>query len=89
MRSAQISEVNNVVTGYDIIDFTYLRRAHRGPRWDLALMLVVLILTIFVDLITAVIVGVVLASLAFVKQMSDLQLAELDGSLDNISRYIV
>ena len=52
-------------------------------------MLVVLILTIFVDLITAVIVGVVLASLAFVKQMSDLQLAELDGSLDNISRYIV
>ena len=74
-----------VKTGYDIIDFTYLRRAHRGPRWDLALMLVVLILTIFVDLITAVIVGVVLASLAFVKQMSDLQLAELDGSVDNIS----
>ena len=74
-----------VKTGYDIIDFTYLRRAHRGPRWDLALMVVVLILTIFVDLITAVIVGVVLASLAFVKQMSDLQLAELDGSVDNIS----
>jgi SulP family sulfate permease len=74
-----------VKTGYDIIDFTYLRRAHRGPRWDLALMLVVLILTIFVDLITAVIVGVVLASLAFVKQMSDLQLAELDGSVENIS----
>lgn len=74
-----------VKTGYDIIDFTYLRRAHRGPRWDLVLMLVVLILTIFVDLITAVIVGVVLASLAFVKQMSDLQLAELDGAVDNIS----
>jgi SulP family sulfate permease len=74
-----------VKTGYDIIDFTYLRRAHKGPRWDLALMLLVLVLTVFVDLITAVIVGVVLASLAFVKQMSDLQLAELDGSVDSIS----
>ena len=64
-----------VKVGYDIIDWTYLRRAHRGPRWDLLLMALVLGLTVFVDLITAVAVGVVLAALAFVKQLADVQIA--------------
>ncbi len=66
-----------VKVGYDIIDVAYLKRAHRGPRWDLALMVVVLTLTVFVDLITAVAVGVVLAALAFVKQTADEQLKSL------------
>ena len=66
-----------VKVGYDIVDLPYLKRAHKGPRWDLALMILVLTLTVFVDLITAVIAGVVLASLAFVKQMADLQLAKI------------
>jgi SulP family sulfate permease len=63
-----------VKVGYDIIDISYLRRAHQGPRWDLGLMVLVLGLTVFVDLITAVAAGVVLAALAFVKQMADAQL---------------
>ena len=63
-----------VKVGYDIIDWSYLRRAHKGPRWDLILMALVLGLTVFVDLITAVAAGVVLAALAFVKQMADIQL---------------
>ncbi|MEN9726180.1 MAG: hypothetical protein RL434_546 [Pseudomonadota bacterium] len=67
-----------VKVGYDIIDWTYLKRAHAGPRWDLLLMVLVLLLTVFLDLITAVAVGVVLAALAFVKQMADLQLKTLD-----------
>jgi SulP family sulfate permease len=64
-----------VKVGYDILDLAYLKRAHKGPRWDLALMVLVLGLTVFVDLITAVAVGVVLAALAFVKKMADDQLA--------------
>lgn len=63
-----------IKTGYDIVDVSYLKRAHRGPRWDLALMALVLGLTVFVDLITAVAAGVVLAALAFVKRMADKQL---------------
>lgn len=63
-----------IKVGYDIIDVGYLKRAHKGPRWDLALMATVLGLTVFVDLITAVAVGVVLAALAFVKQLADEQL---------------
>ena len=63
--------------GYDIIDFSYLKRAHKGPRWDLALMVSVLGLTVFVDLITAVAVGVIMAALAFVKKLADDQLAAI------------
>ncbi|MCB1672690.1 MAG: SulP family inorganic anion transporter [Gammaproteobacteria bacterium] len=66
-----------VKVGWDIIDIGYLKRAHRGPRWDLVLMVIVLTLTVFVDLITAVAAGVVMASLAFVKQMADAQLKAL------------
>ncbi len=64
-----------VKVGYDIIDVAYLRRAHKGPRWDLILMALVLGLTVFVDLITAVFVGVFLAALTFVKRIADEQLA--------------
>jgi sulfate permease, SulP family len=63
-----------IKVGYDIVDLAYLKHAHKGPRWDLALMALVLGLTVFVDLITAVLVGVVLAALAFVKMLADDQL---------------
>ncbi len=67
-----------VKVGYDIIDWAYLKRAHKGPRWDLVLMALVLVLTVFVDLITAVGAGVVLAALAYVKQIADIQVAALN-----------
>lgn len=64
--------------GYDIIDWDYLKKAHKGPKWDLFLMLTVLLLTVFFDLILAVSTGVVLAALAFVKKTADKQLASLN-----------
>ena len=66
-----------IKVGLDIIDWSYIKNAHRGPRWDLALMVIVVGLTIFVDLITAVGVGVVLASIAFVKQVAHDQMERL------------
>lgn len=75
-----------VKVGLDIIDWSYLKRAHKGPRWDFLLMLTVLALTVFVDLITAVGVGVVFAALAYVKQIAQLQIEELNNipeSLDD------
>ena len=72
-----------VKVGYDIIDFSYLKRAHRGPRFDLALMVMVLSLTVFVDLITAVVAGVVVAAVAFVKQVADSQLSAAAGNGDD------
>ncbi len=66
-----------VKVGLDIIDWGYLKRAHTGPRWDFGLMVLVLGLTVFVDLITAVGVGVVLAALAYVRQVAQLQIEEI------------
>jgi len=66
-----------VKVGLDIIDWSYLKRAHTGPRWDFLLMILVLGLTVFVDLITAVGVGVILAALAYVQQVAKLQIAQL------------
>ena len=66
-----------VKVGWDILDLTFIAQARKGPKVDLALMALVLGLTVFVDLITAVIVGVVLAALSFVKQLADRQLDDL------------
>lgn len=74
-----------VKVGLDIIDWSYLKRAHNGPRWDFALMVLVLGLTVFVDLITAVGVGVVLAALAYVRQIAQLQIEELKKLPDAFS----
>lgn len=63
-----------VKVGYDILDIQYLKKAASAPKSDLAVFAVVLGVTVFVDLITAVAVGVVLAALAFVKQLADRQL---------------
>ncbi|MFQ5992431.1 MAG: SulP family inorganic anion transporter, partial [Nitrospiraceae bacterium] len=63
--------------GIDIIDWRFLRHVIGAPRGDVLIMAVVLVVTVAVDLITAVGVGVVLASLLFVKKMADMELANL------------
>ncbi len=73
-----------VKVGIDIIDWSYLKKAHRGPRLDLVLMVVVLTLTVFVDLITAVAVGVVLAALSFVKAVAKMQLEAIENMPDQL-----
>lgn len=73
-----------IKVGYDIVDWTYLKKAHKGPRWDLGLMAAVLGLTVFVDLITAVAVGVFLAAIAYVKQIADMQLASIGKRGDRV-----
>jgi SulP family sulfate permease len=60
--------------GIDVIDWRFLKLMRRMPRTDLVLMSVVLVLTVFVDVITAVGVGVVLASLAFMHESAMLQI---------------
>ena len=67
--------------GIDIVDWGYLRRIPKAPRAGVVIMLVVLGLTVFVDLVMAVAVGTIAASLLFVKRMSDWQLSNVrDGN---------
>jgi SulP family sulfate permease len=60
-----------VTVGSGIIDtrgFAHLRKA---PRSDAFVMLLVLLLTVFADLVVAVIVGLIVASFVLVKKVSD------------------
>lgn len=63
--------------GINILDWRYLKRLRTASRAGVFFMVVVLLLAVLVDLITVVAVSVVLASLRFVKRMSDLQLASI------------
>ncbi len=75
--------------GIDVIDWRFIKRWHRAPRTDLVLMLVVLVLTVFVDIITAVGVGIVLASLVFVKDMADVQIQSIKTIVDDIDHELL
>lgn len=66
-----------IKVGVDIIDWDGLRQLGRKPGEGTFFMLTVFVLTVFVDLITAVGVGVFLASLLFVHRMAEFQLANI------------
>lgn len=66
-----------IKVGVDIIDWSFLRRAHRLSIKAAGLMYLVLGLTVFVDLITAVAVGVFVANLLTIKNITDLQLQDM------------
>jgi len=56
--------------GIDILDYKFLKIINFAPKNDLAVMLVVFFLTVFVDLIVAVGVGILLASMLIVYRIS-------------------
>lgn len=59
--------------GVDIIDWAFLRRAHRVSMKAAAIMYGVIGLTVFVDLITAVAIGVFIANVLTIERLSGLQ----------------
>ncbi len=63
-----------VKVGTDIIDWDYLKRIRTAPKAGVAMMFTVLLLTVFVDLITAVAIGMIMASFVFMQRMVNLQL---------------
>ncbi len=63
-----------VKIGWDIIDWRLLARVHRLQREHLVVMLTTLALTVFVDLVTAVAVGLIAAGMAHARQLERLEL---------------
>lgn len=57
----------------DIVDWSFLRRAHRISHKTTGIMYLVLILTVFVDLVTAVAVGVFIANVLTLERLSKIQ----------------
>ena len=71
-----------VKVGWDIIDWGYLKRIRRLPREKVVVMLVTFVLTVFVDLITAVAVGIILAGFVNSRWLAEEQLKGLRQSAD-------
>ena len=60
--------------GWDIIDWRFLTRIMRVQREHLAVMVITLLLTVFVDLVTAVAVGLIAAGMATSRRFERLQM---------------
>lgn len=73
--------------GIDIIDWRTLKRAARLPRAGVAIMLTTLFLTVFVDLLTAVAAGTIMASLMFVSKMANLQMGGIKSSFEGNPQF--
>ncbi len=61
-----------ITVGIGIIDYKGLKHIRHVPRIDSVVMLTVLAITVFADLLVAIAVGMVLASVLFMKKMSDI-----------------
>ena len=68
-----------IKVGIDIIDWSFLKRAHRVSGKGAFIMYGVILLTVFVDLITAVGIGLFVANVITIRRMSDLQSTGLKG----------
>ncbi len=64
-----------IKVGTDIIDWKYLKSLRSAPKSGVLIMFVVLGITVFYNLIAAVGVGIVMASLIFLQRMTDIQVA--------------
>ena len=60
--------------GWDIVDWRMLTRIHRLRREHLIILLITLSLTVFVDLVTAVAIGLIVAGMAHARKLENLEL---------------
>lgn len=60
-----------VTVGIGVMDYKGLKHIRQLPKAETSVMLLVLVLTVFVGLIEAVFIGLILASILFMKEISD------------------
>ena len=60
--------------GWDIIDWRFITRIHRVQREHLMVMVITMFLTVFLDLVTAVAIGLIAAGMASARQWERLEL---------------
>ncbi len=61
-----------ITVGIGILDYKGFRHINKVPRTDAAIMIIVLLVTVFLDLLVAVALGMVMAAFIFMKKMSDI-----------------
>ena len=88
--------------GWDIVDWRMVLRLHRIRREHLMVLLLTFVLTVFVDLVTAVAIGLIAAGMAHARQLERLELdsvvsvplldrtffTDADGALDPYSARV-
>ena len=60
--------------GWDIVDWRFITRIHRVQRELLMVMVITMGLTVFVDLVSAVAIGLIAAGMAYSRQLERLEL---------------
>jgi SulP family sulfate permease len=63
-----------IKVGTDIIDWDYLKRLRHAPSSGIVVMLTVFIITVTIDLLLAVAVGMIMASFIFMHRMTRIQI---------------
>ncbi|MFV9616408.1 MAG: SulP family inorganic anion transporter, partial [Gammaproteobacteria bacterium] len=66
-----------IKVGVDIIDWDYLKRLKNAPKAGIVIMLTVLIITVTIDLLLAVAIGMVMASFLFMHRITEMQIASI------------
>ena len=66
-----------IKVGTDIIDWDYLKRLKTAPKAGIVIMLTVLVITVSIDLLLAVGIGMVMASFLFMKRITDMQISNI------------
>jgi len=59
-----------IKVGFDIFDYKMLKHIKTAPKYDIAVMVIVFLLTVFVDLIIAVGMGVILSSFLIIYRIT-------------------
>ncbi len=70
-----------ITVGWGIIDFRGFKELARIPKADAFVLVVVFLMTVFVDLLTAVGIGMVIACVLFMKRSSDIVEKQYEGGL--------
>jgi SulP family sulfate permease len=66
-----------IYIGLGIVDWRYIRRFAAMPKTGVVIMVTTWLVALFVNVVTGAALGIVMASLVFVKHMADLQLDQL------------
>ncbi|SFD00349.1 SulP family inorganic anion transporter [Pseudoalteromonas denitrificans] len=63
--------------GINIIDWNFLKRIHQIPIFSVVLMVSTMLMSVTIDLVTAVLIGVFIANLVTIRRLSEIQLDNL------------
>lgn len=71
-----------IKVGIDILDWGFLKRSHKVSRHSSMIMFIVLLLTVFVDLVVAVGIGVFIANILIIEKLSESQAKNIKAISD-------